>query len=248
MEQRLQNKVTLVTGAANGIGRAAAELFAQAGSRVVISDIDPAGEQLAGELNDRGLDCFWHYGDVADEDSVIELVETACSHYGGIDVLYNNAGSEAGDGNLTRLSVDDWQRLTDLNARGVFLMCKHAVPKLVEGGGGAVVSTASIAALLGGPVLHIYSANKAAIISLTRSVAASYGRKGVRANTICPGFVDTQMVRRLGEAAVKAGEKSLLGRSAEPAEIARVALFLASDEASYITGATIPVDGGVSAI
>lgn len=249
MTARLKNKVAIITGAANGIGRAAAELFAREGAKVVISDIDPAGSQWADELRAQGLDTFWQPCDVSDEDAVKSLIATTLDHYGQLDVLYNNAGAEGGDGNLTELTVDDWQRLTDANAKGVFLMCKHAVPAMLQSGGGSVISTASIAALVGGPVLHIYSANKAAIISITRSVAATYGRKGIRANTLCPGFVHTDMVARLGDGAIKAGEKmSLLGRGAEPREIAQVALFLASDEASFITGVAIPVDGGVTAI
>ncbi|RLA09941.1 MAG: hypothetical protein DRQ60_03225 [Gammaproteobacteria bacterium] len=249
MTERLKNKVTIITGAANGIGRVAAELFAREGAKVVISDIDPGGSQWADELRAQGLETFWHPCDVSDEDSVKSLISATLDHYGQLDVLYNNAGVEGGDGNLTKLTVDDWQRLTDANARGVFLMCKHAVPAMLDSGGGSVISTASVAALIGGPVLHIYSANKAAIISLTRSVAATYGRKGIRANTICPGFVGTDMVARLGENVLEAGAKmSLLGRGAEPHEIAQVALFLASDEASYITGVAIPVDGGVTAV
>jgi len=249
MSARLANKVTIITGAANGIGRVAAELFAREGARVVLCDIDPAGRDWADELRAQGLDTFWHPCDVSDETAVEELIAATLDHYGSLDVLYNNAGIEGGDGNLTELSVDDWQRLTDVNAKGVFLMCKHAVPAMLASGGGSIVSTASIAALLGGPVLHIYSANKAAVISLTRSVAATYGRKGIRANTICPGFVSTDMVARLGENVLEAGaKKSLLGRGAQPHEIAQVALFLASDESSFITGVTLPVDGGVTAV
>ena len=249
MSKRLANKVTIITGAANGIGKVGAELFAREGAKVVISDIDPAGEQWADELQANGLDTFWHPCDVSDEDSVKSLVAATLDHYGQLDVLYNNAGLERGDGNLTELTVDDWQRLTDANAKGVFLMCKHAVPAMLSSGGGSVISTASVGALIGGPVLHIYSANKAAIISLTRSVAATYGRKGIRANTLCPGFVNTDMVARLGPNVLEVSVKnSLLGRGAEPHEIAQVALFLASDEASFITGTTITVDGGFTAV
>jgi NAD(P)-dependent dehydrogenase (short-subunit alcohol dehydrogenase family) len=249
MSARLANKVAIITGAANGIGKTAAQLFANEGAKVVISDLDPAGSDWADNLRDQGLDVLWCPVDVSDETAVKSLVATTVDHYGRLDVLYNNAGVEGGDGNLVELSVDDWQRLTDANAKGVFLMCKHAVPAMLNSGGGSIVSTASIAALVGGPVLHIYSANKAAIISLTRSVAATYGRKGIRANTICPGFVRTDMVARLGEKVLEAGERmSLLGRGAEPLEIARAALFLASDEASFITGVALPVDGGVTAV
>ncbi len=249
MSKRLENKVTIITGAANGIGRVGAELFAREGARVVISDIDPAGEQWADELREKGLDTFWHPCDVSDEASVESLVAATVDHYGRLDVLYNNAGLEGGDGNLTELTVDDWQRLTDANARGVFLMCKHAVPAMLNSGGGSVISTASVGALVGGPVLHIYSANKAAIISLTRSVAATYGRRGIRANTLCPGFVSTDMVARLGPKVLEAGAKnSMLGRGAEPHEIAQVALFLASDEASFVTGTSITVDGGFTGL
>ncbi|MBL4622574.1 MAG: SDR family oxidoreductase [Immundisolibacteraceae bacterium] len=249
MPNRLSNKVAIITGAANGIGRAAAELFATEGAKVVLSDIDNHGAEVAKQLQQQGLDVLWQPCDISNETEIIELIETTLGHYGQLDILYNNAGSEAGDGNLVNLTTDDWERLTNNNAKGVFLMCKHAVPALLASGGGAIVSTASIAGLIGGPVLHLYSANKAAIISLTRSVAATYGRQGIRANTICPGFVHTEMVARLGEGAIKAGEKmSLLGRGAQAIEIAQTALFLASDEASFITGVHLPVDGGVTAI
>ncbi len=249
MTKRLSGKVALITGAANGIGRVAAELFATEGAKVVLSDIDAGGEAIARQMQSDGLDVFWQPCNIANEAQVKQLIEATLNHYGQLDILYNNAGSEAGDGNLVDLTTDDWQRLADSNAKGVFLMCKHAVPALLASGGGAIVSTASIAGLIGGPVLHLYSANKAAIISLTRSVAATYGRQGIRANTICPGFVHTDMVARLGEGAIRAGEKmSLLGRGAQPLEIANTALFLASDEASFITGVHLPVDGGVTAV
>lgn len=249
MPNRLSNKVAIITGAANGIGRTAAELFAVEGAKVVLSDIDAGGADLAKQLQQQGLDVVWQPCNISNETEVAELIEATLSQYGRLDILYNNAGSEAGDGNLVDLTTDDWERLTNNNAKGVFLMCKHAVPALLASGGGAIVSTASIAGLIGGPVLHLYSANKAAIISLTRSVAATYGRHGIRANTICPGFVHTEMVARLGEGAIKAGEKmSLLGRGAQPIEIAQTALFLASDEASFITGVHLPVDGGVTAV
>ncbi|MBV1961257.1 MAG: SDR family oxidoreductase [Immundisolibacteraceae bacterium] len=249
MPNRLSNKVAIITGAANGIGRTAAELFAVEGAKVVLSDIDAGGADLAKQLQQQGLDVVWQPCNISNETEVAELIEATLSQYGQLDILYNNAGSEAGDGNLVDLTTDDWERLTNNNAKGVFLMCKHAVPALLASGGGAIVSTASIAGLIGGPVLHLYSANKAAIISLTRSVAATYGRHGIRANTICPGFVHTEMVARLGEGAIKAGEKmSLLGRGAQPIEIAQTALFLASDEASFITGVHLPVDGGVTAV
>ena len=249
MPNRLSNKVAIITGAANGIGRTAAELFAVEGAKVVLSDIDAGGADIAKQLQQQGLDVVWQPCNISNETEVAELIEATLSQYGRLDILYNNAGSEAGDGNLVDLTTDDWERLTNNNAKGVFLMCKHAVPALLASGGGAIVSTASIAGLIGGPVLHLYSANKAAIISLTRSVAATYGRHGIRANTICPGFVHTEMVARLGEGAIKAGEKmSLLGRGAQPIEIAQTALFLASDEASFITGVHLPVDGGVTAV
>ena len=249
MPKRLTDKVTIITGAANGIGQVASQLFAEQGAKVVVSDIDPGGAKIAENLQNQGFEALWQPCDIGDESQVAKLIQVTLDHYGQLDILYNNAGSEAGDGNLVNLTTDDWHRLADSNAKGVFLMCKHAVPALLASGGGAIVSTASIAGLIGGPVLHLYSANKAAIISLTRSVAATYGRQNIRANTICPGFVHTDMVARLGEGAIKAGEKmSLLGRGAQPLEIAQAALFLASDEASFITGVHLPVDGGVTAV
>ncbi|MBV1889541.1 MAG: SDR family oxidoreductase [Gammaproteobacteria bacterium] len=249
MPNRLSNKVAIITGAANGIGRTAAQLFAAEGAKVVLSDIDTGGAEVAKQLQQQGFDVVWQPCNIGNETEVAELIEVTLNQYGQLDILYNNAGSEAGDGNLVELTTDDWERLTNNNAKGVFLMCKYAVPALLASGGGAIVSTASIAGLIGGSVLHLYSANKAAIISLTRSVAATYGRQGIRANTICPGFVHTEMVARLGEGAIKAGEKmSLLGRGAQPIEIAQTALFLASDEASFITGVHLPVDGGVTAV
>jgi NAD(P)-dependent dehydrogenase (short-subunit alcohol dehydrogenase family) len=191
--------------------------------------------------------------DVSDEHAVEEMMAATAERFGGIDVLYNNAGiSPADDASILDTSVEAWQRVQDVNAKGVFLCCKHGIPHLLERGGGSVVNVASFVALLGAATSQIsYTASKGAVLSMTRELAVEFARRGVRVNALCPGPVETPMLMRLFENDPEAYERRRvhlpLGRLAQAREIANGALFLASDEASYVTGATFAVDGGLTA-
>jgi len=247
---RLDGKVVVITGAAGGIGREAALLFSGEGARVCVADVDPdAGEQTASECPDA----FFREVDVASEQSVRELYAATAERYGGIDVLYNNAGiMPADDASVLDTGAEAWERVLAVNAKGVFLCCKHGIPHLLERGGGSVINVASFVALLGAATSQIaYTASKGAVLSLSRELAVEFARRGVRVNALCPGPVETPLLMRLFSDDPEAYERRRvhlpMGRLAQAKEIAQAALFLASDEASYVNGATFLVDGGLSA-
>jgi len=247
---RLDGKVVVITGAAGGIGREAALLFSGEGARVCVADVDPdAGEQTASECRDA----FFHEVDVASEESVRALYAATAERYGGIDVLYNNAGiMPEDDASVLDTSADAWERVLAVNGKGVFLCCKHGIPHLLERGGGSVINVASFVALLGAATSQIaYTASKGAVLSLSRELAVEFARRGVRVNALCPGPVETPLLMRLFSDDPAAYERRRvhlpMGRLAQAKEIAQAALFLASDEASYVNGATFLVDGGLSA-
>jgi len=247
---RLEGKVVVITGAAGGIGREAALLFSGEGARVCVADVDPdAGEQTASDCRDA----FFHEVDVASEESVRALYAATAERYGGIDVLYNNAGiMPADDASVLDTSADAWERVLAVNAKGVFLCCKHGIPHLLERGAGSVINVASFVALLGAATSQIaYTASKGAVLSLSRELAVEFARSGVRVNALCPGPVETPLLMRLFSDDPAAYERRRvhlpMGRLAQAKEIAQAALFLASDEASYVNGATFLVDGGLSA-
>jgi NAD(P)-dependent dehydrogenase (short-subunit alcohol dehydrogenase family) len=247
---RLDGKVAVITGAAGGMGREAALLFSNEGARVCVADVDrEAGERTAAEAHDA----FFVEVDVADEQSVQEMYEATKDRYGGIDVLYNNAGiSPAGDAGVLETELDAWERVQAVNTRGVFLCCKHGIPHLLERGGGSVINVASFVALIGAATSQIsYTASKGAVLSLSRELAVQFARQGVRVNALCPGTVQTPLLERIWGDDPAAAERRLvhipMGRLARPREIVNAALFLAGDESSYVTGATFVVDGGVTA-
>lgn len=249
---RLQGKVALITGAGAGIGRAAAELFAREGARVVIAELKPQdGLATQGRVRAAGGEAHFVEMDVTDDAQVKRAVSEAVAHFGKLDVLYNCAGgSVAEDGPVTTVDPWVWDHTIALDLKGTFLCCRYGIPKLIEAGGGTVVNMSSLAALRGVPT-HVYTAAKGGVISLTRSLAAAYVGQRVRVNAICPGFVLSDRVRgRFG--AGTAG--SVIERTAErypfgvgePIDIAQIALFLASDESRMINGASIPAEGGMS--
>ena len=191
--------------------------------------------------------------DVADEASVEAMYAATKERFGGIDVLYNNAGiSPADDSGILETSADAWQRVQDVNTKGVFLCCKHGIPYLLERGGGSVINVASFAAIIGAATSQIsYTASKGAVLSMSRELAVQFARQGIRVNALCPGTVDTPLLRGIWGDDPAAAQRRLVhipvGRLAQPREIVNAALFLASDESSYVNGATFVVDGGVTA-
>ncbi|MGE0315254.1 MAG: SDR family NAD(P)-dependent oxidoreductase [Lautropia sp.] len=257
---RLEGRVAFIAGAATGIGRAAALMFAREGASVVVADIDRAGgEDVARRIASAGGSAHFVFADVRDEPAVAAAAESARQAFGRVHVLFNCAGgSLPQDGPVTESDPATWARTLELDLRGTMLTCRHLIPMIVASGGGAVVNMSSGAALRGSNRAHAYSAAKGAIVSLTRALAGSHATDGVRVNAICAGRVNAERVRttyglpgRPGTAhdPMKVDEqvKAYPFWLGEPDDIAHVALFLASDESRMITGAAIPADGGRSA-
>jgi NAD(P)-dependent dehydrogenase (short-subunit alcohol dehydrogenase family) len=247
---RLDGKVVVITGAGGGMGRDAAVLFSEEGAQVCAADIDGAlVEEVAAELKD-GLAV---QVDVADGDSVRAMYAAAAERFGGIDVLYNNAGiSPADDASILETEEVSWDRVQNVNTKGVYLCCKHGIPYLLERGGGSVINVASFVALVGAATSQIsYTASKGAVLSLSRELGVQFARQGVRVNALCPGPVETPLLLRIFGDDPAAYERRRIhlpmGRLAKPREIVNAALFLASDESSYVNGTTFLVDGGLTA-
>jgi NAD(P)-dependent dehydrogenase (short-subunit alcohol dehydrogenase family) len=247
---RLDGKVVVITGAGGGMGRDAASLFSEEGAQVCVADVDgDAAEQAAAEARDA----FAVQVDVADPASVEAMFAATADRYGGIDVLYNNAGiSPADDASILETELDAWQRVQDVNTKGVYLCCKLGIPYLLERGGGSVINVASFVALVGAATSQIsYTASKGAVLSLSRELAVQFARQGVRVNALCPGPVETPLLLRIfGDDPAAYARRRVhlpMGRLAKPREIVNAALFLASDESSYVNGATFLVDGGLTA-
>jgi NAD(P)-dependent dehydrogenase (short-subunit alcohol dehydrogenase family) len=247
---RLDGKVVVITGSGGGIGREAALLFSAEGARISVADVTPdAGEQTAAECRDA----FFHEVDVSDPESVRALYAATAKRYGGVDVLYNNAGiMPADDASILDTEPEAWDRVLAVNARGVYLCCKYGIPYLLERGGGSVINVASFVALMGAATSQIaYTASKGAVLSLSRELAVEFARRGVRVNALCPGPVETPLLMRLFADDPAAYERRRvhlpMGRLATAREIALAALFLASDESTYVNGATFLVDGGLTA-
>jgi NAD(P)-dependent dehydrogenase (short-subunit alcohol dehydrogenase family) len=248
--ERLEGKVAVITGAAGGIGREAAILFSAEGAAVCVADVSAEqGEAAAADCREA----FFQRVDVTDPESVEAMYAATAERYGGVDVLYNNAGiMPPDDASILETDPDAWERVLAVNAKGVYLCCKHGIPYLLERGGGSVVNVASFVALVGAATSQIaYTASKGAVLSLTRELAVEFARRGVRVNALCPGPVETPLLMRLFEDDPAAYERRRvhlpMGRLAKAGEIARGALFLASDDSSYVSGTTFLVDGGLTA-
>jgi NAD(P)-dependent dehydrogenase (short-subunit alcohol dehydrogenase family) len=249
---RLANKVAVVTGAASGIGRQAALLFAREDAQVVVADRDAAaGEAVANEIADAGGEATAIAGDVSRAADVEAMVAAAERTYGALHVIFNNAGIfPAADGSPVDTPESVWDEVMNVNLKGVFLGCKYAIPALQRAGGGSIINTASFVAVVGAATSQIaYTASKGGVLAMTREIAVEYARQGIRANALCPGPVNTPLLQEL-LADPAARERRLvhvpMGRLAEANEIARAALFLASDDSSYVNGATFLVDGGIT--
>ncbi len=238
---RLEGKVCVITGAAGGIGTATAERFTNEGARVVGVDMR---EHSVGELSLRA--------DLSDEPTVSGLYGRVRDELGAIDVLFNNAGiSPTDDASVLETTLEAWERVQLANLRSVFLCCKHGIPHLLAGGGGSVINTASFVAVMGSATSQIsYTASKGGVLSLSRELGVQFARRGVRVNALCPGPVDTPLLRELYAADPEQAARRLvhvpMGRFARAQEIAAAALFLASDESSYVNATEFLVDGGIS--
>jgi NAD(P)-dependent dehydrogenase (short-subunit alcohol dehydrogenase family) len=249
MAGRLEGKVCVITGAGGGMGADAAVRFAEEGALVTVADVDgAAAERVAGEVGGLAVQV-----DVSDEASVQRMYLAAAERFGGIDVLYNNAGiSPADDASILDTGVEAWERVQAVNTRGVYLCCKHGISHLLERGGGSVINVASFVALVGAATSQIsYTASKGAVLSLSKELGVQFARQGIRVNALCPGPVETPLLLRIWSESPGAAERRLvhlpMGRLAQPREIVNAALFLASDESSYVNAATFVVDGGLSA-
>jgi NAD(P)-dependent dehydrogenase (short-subunit alcohol dehydrogenase family) len=241
MPGRLEGKVCVITGAASGIGAETARLFTEEGARVVGVDLAEGAE---GELALQA--------DVADEDAVREMYVKAREEMGRIDVLFNNAGiNPPEDVSVLDEDVETWQRIQDVNLKSVFLCCKYGIPHLLDSGGGSVINTASFVSVMGAAVSQIsYTASKGGVLALSRELGVEFAQRGVRVNALCPGPVNTPLLQELFAKDQEQARRRLvhlpMGRFAEAREIAQGALFLASDDSSYVTASTFLVDGGIT--
>ncbi len=248
----LYDKVAIITGAANGIGRAIATRFAAEGARVVVSDLDVAhGEALAAAITAGGGHATYVRADVSSDTDMHLLLSRALEIYGGVHIMVNNAGIEGANVAIGEYDMAEFDRVISVNLRGVFLGMQAAVKQMATAGGGVILNMSSVAGLKGFATLAPYTASKHAVLGLTKSAALEYATKHIRINAICPGAVVTDMIHRLthNDPAVEASYANLqpIGRMGTPDEIAAVALFLCSDASSFLTGVALPADGGIMA-
>ncbi|MEP6817092.1 MAG: 3-oxoacyl-ACP reductase [Marmoricola sp.] len=252
MAGRIEGKVAVVTGGCSGIGLATVQRFVDEGAKVVIGDIDDAqGEALVGKLGGASVATYVRV-DVTSKDQVDALVAAARSTYGSVDIAFNNAGiSPPEDASILDTELDAWRRVQEVNLTSVFLCCKAALPYMLAQRSGSIINTASFVAVMGAATSQIsYSASKGGVLSMTRELGVQFARDGVRVNALCPGPVNTPLLKELFATDAERAARRLvhvpMGRFGEPEEMANAVLFLASDESSFITAATFLVDGGIS--
>lgn len=245
---KLDKQTAIITGAASGIGRATAELFAQEGGSVIIADVnEELGQESADQIKANGGDARFVATDVGSAESVQNLMQSVLEEFGRIDILHNNAYWAPTYRALMDTTLDEWDRTIAVSLTGVFLGCKYALPSMLERGYGIIVNTASAAGISASPMFAAYMAAKGGVVQLTRSVAYDYGKSGIRCNAICPGLIETPATQPLLDDPERRAwliGKLLLSYTGMPEDIARAALFLATDESRYMTGQTIVVDGG----
>ncbi|MBW2090754.1 MAG: SDR family oxidoreductase [Deltaproteobacteria bacterium] len=251
---RLEGKVAIITGAASGIGKAAAFLFAREGARLALADIsEEALKAIADKITQEAGQAIMKKTDVSKEDEVKALIDLTLETYGQVDILCNNAGIVGGAPSLEEESGEDWRRVMSVNVMGAVFATKHVARHMRERRSGAIVNTSSVAGIRAGAGTNAYSASKAALINFTQTAACDLGGFNVRVNAVCPGLIETGMTKAVFDYARETGKESKLGyrcelrRYGRPEEVAAAILFLASEEASYITGQALPVDGGNTA-
>ncbi|MFC4801364.1 glucose 1-dehydrogenase [Neobacillus sp. GCM10023253] len=242
---RLKDKVAIITGGGGGIGRATAIRFAQEGARLVIADYsEKAGAETVQLVNEIGGEAKFIQTDMTKPEDVQIMVQETIDTYGKLDILFNNAGVKSGESKIPDVSFEEWQQVFDVNTNGVFLGLKYAIPQMSSGG--SIINTASIAGIKGQKLVAAYSASKSSVMALTKTAATEFGKKNIRVNAIAPGIIDTNMVEdwKKTKKWPVLSTANALNRIGYPEEIANLVLFLASDEASFITGETIVIDGG----
>lgn len=245
---RFEDRTVVVTGGGSGIGRATALLFAKEGANVVIADVNEHyGEATAASIRQQDGHALFIKTDVSNSSQVKELMERTVHEFGEMHVLFNNAGIGNSEVKSTELSEEEWDRIIDINLKGVFLGIKYGVPELIKAGGGVIINTSSLLGLKGQKYLTAYNASKGGVVLLTQNAALEYGRHNIRVNAVAPGVIDTEIIDNWKNNERKwpvISRANALGRIGMPEEVAQAVLFLASHEASFITGATLSVDGG----
>jgi NAD(P)-dependent dehydrogenase (short-subunit alcohol dehydrogenase family) len=250
---RLEGKVAVITGAASGMGKVAAERFAAEGARVVVVDVlDEQGEETAEGIRGAGGEAVYVHADVSKAADAEAMVARAMTDFGSLDVLYNNAGiMHAEDESAVSTPEEVWDLTIAINLKGVFLGCRYGIPAMLQSGGGSIVNVASFVALMGAANPQIaYTASKGGVLSMTREIAVQYARQGIRANAICPGPIETPLTSQILDTEEKRNRRLVhipIGRFGRAEEVVQAALFLASDESSLMTGASLVVDGGITA-
>lgn len=250
MGAALNGKSAIVTGSATGIGRATAMLFAKEGARVVVSDVDEGARQVVEAIKEGGGEAIFVQADVSDAGDVERLTDTTARTYGRLDVLVNNAAAYRGDGSILTVTDETWNQIINVNLKGTYLCCKFAIARMLEAGGGSIVNLSSVNALMG-LSLTAYTASKGGVQALTRLLAVEFAPKGIRVNSICPGTIMTEnsvaIYRERPGLEERVTKMYPMGKLGAPLDVAECALYLASDASSFVTGASLVVDGGLMA-